>query len=82
MLRLEVVAPEDLELFLADLGVLLFDRDHADEVATVRGIRGTRRQLGDLLDHLRDRVGRDLRRRRVVDATRDIAVGVSDDGGR
>ena len=81
VLGLEVIAPEDLELLLADLGVLFFDGDHADEVAARRGVVGIRRQLIDLLDHLRDRVGGDLRGRRVVDSAGDVAMGVNDHRG-
>ena len=81
VLRLEVVAPEDLELLLADLGVLFLHGDHANEVAARRGIGGVRRQLIDLFDHLRDGVRSDLRGRRVVDTTGDVAMGVHDYGG-
>src|SRR5439155_6138564 len=72
MLRLEVVAPEDEQFLLADLGVLLLDRDRSDvEVPAGVVVAG---RTGDLFDHLRDRVRRNLRGGRVVDAAWDVAV--------
>src|SRR5581483_7904988 len=70
--------PEHLELLLADLGVLLLHDDHADEVPARREVRGALIERVDLLHHLRDGVRGDLRRRRVVDAARDVAVRVRD----
>ena len=77
---LEVVAPEDLELLLADLRVLFLHRDHAHEVAARGEVGRGFVERADLLDHLRDGVGRDLRGCRIVDAAGDVAVRVYDDG--
>ena len=57
VLWLEVVAPDDLDLMLDDLGVLLFDRDAADELSPVCIRRVFLGQLADQLDHAGDGLG-------------------------
>ena len=84
VLGLEVVRPEDAELRLVDLRVLLLRRDVAGELVRVllpllRGrVRGGLLELPDQVHHPDYGVGRHLRVVRVVDAARDVAVRVGD----
>ena len=69
VLGLEVVVPEDVEVVLDELGALLLDVDAAGlEELVVAGIV--------LLDDAQARFGLDAGLLRVVDAARDVAVGV------
>src|SRR5687768_1695455 len=74
VLRLEVVGPEDEQLLLAELRVLLLHVDRADVVVPVRVVTALERR--ELLDHLRDGLGGGLCAGRIVDAARDVAVRV------
>ena len=67
--RLEVVGPQHPEVVLDQLGALLLDQDGAGaEVGVV--------VVGDLLDDRLDRLGLDAGLRGVVDAARQVAVGL------
>jgi hypothetical protein len=73
VLGLEVVVPEDVEVMLDQLGALLLDVDTAGaEELVVAGVV--------LLDDAESRFGLDPCLFRVVDATRNVAVGVNDAG--
>ncbi len=70
VLRLEVVVPEDVQVVLDELGALLLDVDASGaEELVVAGIV--------LLDDAQARLGLDPGLLRVVDAARDVAVGVN-----
>ena len=87
MVRFEVVAPEDADFVLRDLGMLFLRRDVPRELVRVFLALLRRRacarllELVDQVDHADDRVGRHLRVMRVVDAARDVAVRVRNRGG-
>src|SRR3989304_1344626 len=88
VLRPEVVVPEDVDLLLAELGVVLFRLDVAGQRVDAspslfrRRVEGGWRQVGDQLVHAQDGEGGDLGRVRVVDAAGDVAVGRDDPGRR
>src|SRR6186997_3155808 len=69
VLRLEVVAPEDVEMMLHELRALLLDVDAASaEQRIVAGLV--------LLDDAEARLGLDAGLLGIIDAARDVAVGV------
>ena len=69
VLRLEIVVPEDVQVVLDELGALLLDVDAAGaEELVVTGVV--------LLDDAQAGLGLDPRLLRVVDAARDVAMGV------
>ena len=79
--RLEVVRPQDEQLALGDLGLLLLDRHvaaHGVQVLDRRlGVRRVRRcQTEQLVGHRAHGLGGDARRRGIVDAARTVAVRV------
>src|SRR4029077_4172527 len=72
-LWLEVVAPEDVDDVLRELGPLLFDDDGSClELIVARRVV--------LLDDLVDRLRLDARLLRVIDTARQVAVGGRSDG--
>src|SRR5207245_10483424 len=86
VLRLEVVPPEDANLVLRDLRVLLFCGDVSRELVRVllallrrRAGTGLLEQVNQV-DHSDDRVGGELRVVRIVDAARAVAMRVRDRG--